>query len=960
MTVELLNDETVQKLELTFTAPRISQLQLAEGMKKLPTGGSCNRAVAIAMPEVLRLLMGMPIENQELMQYYYQVQLFKVMQGKLDENSLSMPPVYKRILANWREHGLEAKDIKPALPAIVPSVQFLSKPGLYDYALDSKGARYYTNRSLVSVDGTSWRHTGIFGIDVDLKENPEHTTDSILSTAQEKLPQLDGFLFAYVSPNHGIKAFFQISNSTLQYLNQNPQVVEDEGDEELDVKRLANERVYLHKAVYHALAAYIHEQTGFILDMACTDPARMQFFYLDTLIPGTSGTPRFHVPDMEKAKADYLQYDKNRAVSYELPSVAPGSSRPKIFEDFIAWLKVNEYYDTAEGLSRMDYIKGDGCLYGECPQCKGGKSGNSQNTDLRFYPNPQYPRQSYFHCFHASCNGANPEIMSVQWLFDMYLTELDAEAERKAGAEPWCQDPLLMKCFMQGIAPSNMNAAIPEVSRLKLCSLKFPYVRKNKAGKSIPILTDENIKYLLHHGLNLRVFRRMNTNDLLLLDFKNSRWYEVSNSILSKISSFWQLVVPGQAIPTQRLQDALASISQTNYYHPLATFVSSRPWDGQDRLRIFLDFLPMNQDVDMPEGWTPDKYRDMVLTTWLITLWKRVTRRLSVITNTSTSSSFPQNYIPMLMGSQGLGKTKATDWLFRGIRGDVASSIEGLNNADSVVQMARHSAIILDEIDEEVSNKVKESKLKRIITGEADSCRVAFSRTTGTFEYCASIIGSTNQEQVLRDTTGSRRYYPLILGERTVPKDGLPPGFSPNSWAVEKLFEQDNQQLWAQIKYMVDAHEDGEYKWANLEKVGAALAEQYASCRGNDTDLTKYLVPVALKDTDKKGERLSKQIPGGFTSMENILKYVRGNHGDGTKVERWDAPNFKRDLIAVYGADSMKKHNVTRRDAAGQSKCFFFMPLDLWLKEASAETKARVFSQYEHIKVLAEDEKNFF
>lgn len=960
MTIELLNDETVQKLELTFTAPRISQLQLTGDMKKLPTGGSCNRAVAIAMPEVLRLLMGMPIENQELMQYYYQVQLFKVMQGKLDENSLSMPPVYKRILTNWRKHGVEAKDIKPALPAIVPSVQFLSKPGLYDYALDSKGARYYTNRSLVSVDGTSWRHTGIFGIDVDLKENPEHTADSILATAQEKLPSLDGFLFAYVSPNRGIKAFFQISNSTLQYLNQNPQVVEDEGDEELNVKRLANERIYLHKAVYHALAQYIHEQTGFILDMACTDPARMQFFYMDTFIPGTPGTPRFHVPDMDKAKADYLQYDKDRAVSYELPSVAPGSPRPKIFEDFLAWLKVNEYYDTAEGLSRMDYIKGDGCLYSECPQCKGGKSGNSQNTDLRFYPNPQYPRQSYFHCFHASCNGANPEIVSVQWLFDLYLTELDAEAEKKAGVEPWCQDPLLMKCFMQGIAPSNMNAAIPEVSRLKLCSLKFPYVRKNKAGKSIPILTDENIKYLLHHGLNLRVFRRMNTNDLLLLDFKNSRWYEVSNSILSKISSFWQLVVPGQAIPTQRLQDALASISQTNYYHPLATFVSSRPWDGQDRLRIFLDFLPMNQDVDMPEGWTPDKYRDMVLTTWLITLWKRVTHRLSIITNTSTSSSFPQNYIPMLMGSQGLGKTKATDWLFRGIRGDVASSIEGLNNADSVVQMARHSAIILDEIDEEVSNKVKESKLKRIITGEADSCRVAFSRTTGTYEYCASIIGSTNQEQVLRDTTGSRRYYPLILGERTVPKDGLPPGFSPNSWAVEKLFEQDNQQLWAQIKYMVDAHEDGEYKWANLEKVGAALAEQYASCRGNDTDLTKYLVPVALKDTDKKGERLSKQIPGGFTSMENILKYVRGNHGDGAKVERWDAPNFKRDLIAVYGADSMKKHNVTRRDAAGQSKCFFFMPLDLWLKEASAETKARVFSQYEHIKVLAEDEKNFF
>ena len=954
MTTALLNDETVQKLELTFTAPRISQLQLAEGMKKLPTGGSCNRAVAIALPEVLRLLMDMPIENRELMQYYYQVQLFKVMQGKLDENSLSMPPVYKTILSNWREHGVEAKDIKPALPALVPSVQFLSKPGLYDYALDSKGARYYTNRSLVSVDGTSWRHTGIFGIDVDLKENKKHTAETLLATAQEKLPQLDGFLFAYVSPNQGIKAFFQISNSTLQYLNQNPQVVEDEGNEELDVKRLANERIYLHKAVYHALAQYIHEGTGFVLDMACTDPARMQFFYLDTFIPGTPGTPRFHVPDMEKAKADYLQYDKNRAVSYELPSVAPGAPRPKIFEDFIAWLKVNEYYDTSEGLSRMDYIKGDGCLYGECPQCKGGKSGNSQNTDLRFYPNPQYPRQSYFHCFHASCNGANPEITSVQWLFDMYLTELEGEAEKKAGVEPWCQDPLLMKCFMQGIAPVNTNTPLPEVSALKLCSLKFPYVRKNKAGKSIPILTDENIKYLLHHGLNLRAFRRMNTNELLLLDFKNSRWYETSNTILSKISSFWQLIVPGQAIPIQRLREALSSIAQANYYHPLATFVSSRPWDGQDRLRAFLDFLPMNQNVDMPEGWTPDKYRDMVLTTWLITLWKRVTRRLCFLTHTESQTSFPQNYIPMLTGAQGLGKTKATDWLFRGVRNDVASSIEGLNSADSVVQMARHSAIILDEIDEEVANKAKESKLKRIITGESESCRVAFAQSTGTYEYCASIIGSTNQEEVLRDTTGTRRYYPVILSPRTTPEEEIPAGFSANSWAVEKLFELDNQQLWAQIKYMVDAHEDGEYRWANLEKVGAFLAEQYASRRGNDTDLTKYLVPVALNDTDTKGAKLSKKIPGDFTSMRNILAYVRKNFGDMEKVENWADDNFKRDLIASYGKDSVNRQNVKRPDDPKRTKRFFFLPIDIWLKEASAETKARVYSQYEHIKVLAE------
>ena len=356
----------------------------------------------------------------------------------------------------------------------------------------------------------------------------------------------------------------------------------------------------------------------------------------------------------------------------------------------------------------------------------------------------------------------------------------------------------------------------------------------------------------------------------------------------------------------------------------------------------------------MPEGWTPDKYRDMVLTTWLITLWKRVTRRLCFLTHTESQTSFPQNYIPMLTGAQGLGKTKATDWLFRGVRNDVASSIEGLNSADSVVQMARHSAIILDEIDEEVANKAKESKLKRIITGESESCRVAFAQSTGTYEYCASIIGSTNQEEVLRDTTGTRRYYPVILSPRTTPEEEIPAGFSANSWAVEKLFELDNQQLWAQIKYMVDAHEDGEYRWANLEKVGAFLAEQYASRRGNDTDLTKYLVPVALNDTDTKGAKLSKKIPGDFTSMRNILAYVRKNFGDMEKVENWADDNFKRDLIASYGKDSVNRQNVKRPDDPKRTKRFFFLPIDIWLKEASAETKARVYSQYEHIKVLAE------
>lgn len=201
--------------------------------------------------------------------------------------------------------------------------------------------------------------------------------------ARAKLPGLDGFLFAYVSPNRGLKIFFQVSHQNLQQLNQMPQLEGEEG-EELDVKRLANERAFLHNVVYYKLADYVAKETGFVLDMACKDPARMQFLYLGTFIPGTQGTPGFHVSNIAEVKEAYLRDAKNCPVNSELPSVAPGSPKPKILVDFIRWLKVNEYHDTAQGLEQMDYVKGDGCLYGECPQCRGGGLKSAQILTLDF------------------------------------------------------------------------------------------------------------------------------------------------------------------------------------------------------------------------------------------------------------------------------------------------------------------------------------------------------------------------------------------------------------------------------------------------------------------------------------------------------------------------------------------------------------------------------------------------
>lgn len=82
---------------------------------------------------MLCLFKGEKITNPELIRFSYQVKMFQAMQNLVDEESLCLPPLYTRILAQWKKLGLTPGELKPSLPAVVPSVQFLGKPGFYDF-----------------------------------------------------------------------------------------------------------------------------------------------------------------------------------------------------------------------------------------------------------------------------------------------------------------------------------------------------------------------------------------------------------------------------------------------------------------------------------------------------------------------------------------------------------------------------------------------------------------------------------------------------------------------------------------------------------------------------------------------------------------------------------------------------------------------------------------------------------
>ena len=185
-------------------------------------------------------------------------------------------------------------------------------------------------------------------------------------------------------------------------------------------------------------------------------------------------------------------------------------------------------------------------------------------------------------------------------------------------------------------------------------------------------------------------------------------------------------------------------VAETRKYNPLKEYFGKRKWDGVKRLEYVLETY---------FGAQPSKLNRAYSKKWFIGAARRGL-------NTSLENPVKFENVLLLYGGQGLGKSQSIEAL--AIKpewfGDVPLDI---SNKDSIMMFTGKFLYELKEL----AKRSKDMELeKAFLDTKVDSYRPPYGKVRVDIPRRTSFIASTNRLDLLNDSTGSRRWWPVICG----------------------------------------------------------------------------------------------------------------------------------------------------------------------------------------------------
>jgi putative DNA primase/helicase len=214
---------------------------------------------------------------------------------------------------------------------------------------------------------------------------------------------------------------------------------------------------------------------------------------------------------------------------------------------------------------------------------------------------------------------------------------------------------------------------------------------------------------------------------------------------------------------------AVERVARDRSYHPIREYLDGLAWDGQARL----------------DGW---------LTTYLGAADHALMRSFAAKFLIGAVARVFQpgckmDTVLVLEGAQGLGKTTAVGALFG--ENYMTSSLEDFGSKEAAISVQGQWVVELAELA--ALNKSDVLKAKKFITETVDQFRPPYGRHTVRRPRQCVIVGTTNDETYLKDTTGNRRYWPVPV--LRIDLAGI---------------RRDRDQIWAEA---VDRYKAGEHWW---------------------------------------------------------------------------------------------------------------------------------------------------
>jgi putative DNA primase/helicase len=314
---------------------------------------------------------------------------------------------------------------------------------------------------------------------------------------------------------------------------------------------------------------------------------------------------------------------------------------------------------------------------------------------------------------------------------------------------------------------------------------RFPSIRVTASGNEVVLATIPNIRHLMDaYGISARYDVIKKKIDLRVPGLVGSP-DNADNSALSHVISLSVL----NGIPHTLVPAYIAAIADTNLYNPAAEFISSRPWDGRDRLEAFYETLTIKEHF-------PEDLKRTLIRRWMI----------SAVAAVFHPNGFRARGVLVLQGDQSIGKTSfflslIPDPVLRDRLIKTELHLDA-SNKDSITTAISHWVVEIGELDSSFKKDV--ALLKGFLTGTVDKVRRPYDRKDSHYPRRTVFCASVNSESFLVDDTGNTRWW-------TIPVT-----------AVDYEHGIDMQQLWAQV---LGLYEAGEQWWLTGEE--EALLEQY-------------------------------------------------------------------------------------------------------------------------------------
>lgn len=190
----------------------------------------------------------------------------------------------------------------------------------------------------------------------------------------------------------------------------------------------------------------------------------------------------------------------------------------------------------------------------------------------------------------------------------------------------------------------------------------------------------------------------------------------------------------------------LCQVAEANPYNPVASWITSRPWDGQSRLQAFFDTVQEAQPTRMADGRI---LKEVLMRRWLI----------SGVAAAFEPDGVVARGVLTFVSKQNLGKTR---WARQLAPAELQLIADGVvldpANKDSIKQVISKWIVELGEVDA-TFRRTDIAALKSFISRSHDEIRRPYARTESRYARRTILFASVNDERFLRDATGNTRWW---------------------------------------------------------------------------------------------------------------------------------------------------------------------------------------------------------